>query len=70
MNLMKHHTTNLCKKCFSKTPTGKKEKKPLSNVQWRQVVEKEGVSGKNVENLGERTISAWDVGVLSPRKEA
>ena len=30
---------------------------------------KEGVSRKDVENDGERTIFAWDVGILSPRKK-
>ena len=52
---------------FQQTPTGKM-RKPLSNV---HAVEagggKEGVSWKTVENDGERTIFAWDVGILSPR---
>ena len=33
------YTTNLCQKCFNKHMQAKGEK-PLSNVQWRQVVEK------------------------------
>ena len=56
-------TTNLCQKCFNKHLQAKGEE-PLTNVKWRQVVEKEGVSGKNVENDGKRTISAWDVGTF------
>ena len=48
------NTTNLCQKCFNTHLQGKGEK-PLSNVQWRQVVRKEGVSPKDVENDGEKT---------------
>ena len=33
------YTTNLCQKCFNKHLQAKGEK-PLSNVQWRQVVGK------------------------------
>ena len=42
-------TTDLCQKCCNKHLQAKREK-PLSNVQWRQVVEKRGVPSKNVEN--------------------
>ena len=31
---------------------------------------KEGVSWKNVENDGKRTICTWGVGILSSKKEA
>ena len=56
-------TTNLCQKCFNKHLHAKGEE-PLTNVKWRQVLEKEGVPGKNVENDGERAISARDVGTF------
>ena len=62
------YATNLCQKYCNKHLQAKEEKQ-LTNVQWREVVEKEGVSWKNVENDGERAISAWDVGLLSPRKK-
>ena len=39
------------------------------NVHWRQVVEKKAYRGRMWKNDGERTISAWDVGILSPRKK-
>ena len=51
------YTTNLCQKCFNKHLQAKGEK-PLSNVQWRQVVEKKAYRGR-----------MWDVGILSPRKK-
>ena len=57
------YTTNLCQKWFNKHLQAKGEE-PLTSVKWRQVVEKEGVSVKNVENDGERAISAWDVGTF------
>ena len=39
------YTTNLCQNCFNKRLQAKGEK-PLSNVQWRQVVEKKAYRGK------------------------
>ena len=59
------YTTNLCQKCFNEHLQAKGEK-PLSNVQWRQVVEKKGVPRKDVKNHGKRTICTWDVGIFSP----
>ena len=55
------HTTNLCQKCSNKHLQAKGEE-PLTNVKVEAVCGKEGASEKNVENDGERTISAWDVG--------
>ena len=57
------YTTNLCQKCFNKHLQAEGEE-PLTNVKWRQGCGKEGVSGKNVENDGEGTTSAWDVGTF------
>ena len=39
------HTTNLCQKCFNKHLQAEGEK-TLSNVQWRQVVEKKAYRGR------------------------
>ena len=39
------YTTNLRQKCFNKHPQAKGEK-PLSNVQWRQAVEKKAYRGR------------------------
>ena len=56
-------TTNLCQTCFNKHMEAK----------WRRTTDKceveagcgkEGVSGKNVDNDGKSTISAWDVGTF------
>ena len=62
------YTTNLCQKCFNKHSEGKRRK-----AADKRAVEtgggKEGVSWKNVENDGGRTIFAWNVGILSPRKK-
>ena len=44
------YTTNLCQVCFNK--------------HVEAGCGKEGVSGKNVENDGIRTIPAWDVGTF------
>ena len=44
-------TTNLCQKCFKKHLQAKREK-PLSNVQWRQVVEKEAYRGRMWKMFG------------------
>ena len=61
-------TTYLCQKSFNKHLQAKGETTTV-----KCVVEtgrgKEGVSWKNVESDGERTIFAWDVGALSPRKK-
>ena len=57
------YTTSMCQKFFNKHQQAKGEE-PLTNVQWRQVVEKKALPGKNVENDGERTISLWDVGAF------
>ena len=55
-------TTNLCPMCFNKHLQAKEEG-PLTNV-MEAACGKEGVSGKNVEHDGERTIFAWDVGTF------
>ena len=47
-----------------------KGEKPLTNLQWRQVVEKKACRGRMWKMMGERTIFARDVGTLSPKKEA
>ena len=51
---------------FQQTPAGKRRKTAV-----KCAVEtgggKEGVSRKDVENDGERTMFAWDVRILSPR---
>ena len=39
------NTTNLCQKCYNKHLQAKGEK-PLSNVQWRQVVENKAYRGR------------------------
>ena len=39
------YTTNLCQKCFNKHLQAKGEK-PLSNLLWRQVVEKKAYRGR------------------------
>ena len=56
-------TTNLCQKCFNKHFAGKR-RRTTDKCEVEAGCGKEGVSGKNVENDGERTISAWDVGTL------
>ena len=61
-------TTKLCQKCFNKHLQAKGET-PLSNVQWRQVVEKKAYRGRMWKMMGKRTICTWDVGILSPRKK-
>ena len=45
------YTTNLCQKCFNKHLQAKGEE-PLSNVQWRQVVEKKAYRGKRWKMMG------------------
>ena len=63
------YTTNLCQKCFNKHLQAKGGK-PLSNVQWRQVVEKKAYRGRMWKMMGkERTMCTLDVGILSPRKK-
>ena len=58
----------LMKEMFQQTPAGKRRKHAV-----KRAVEtcggKEGVSRNDVENDGERTIFAWDVGILSPRNK-
>ena len=54
-------TTNLCQMCFNKHMQTKGEK-TTAKCEVEAGCGKEGVSGKNVENDGKRTISAWDVG--------
>ena len=44
-------TTNLCQKCFNEHLQAKGEK-PLSNVQWRQVVEKKAYRGRMWKMMG------------------
>ena len=62
------YTTNLCQKCFNKHLQAKGEK-PLSNVQWRQVVEKKAYRGSLWKMVGKEPYLRRDVGVLSPRKK-
>ena len=45
------YTTNLCQKCFNKHLQAKGEK-PLSNVQWRQVVGKKAYRGRMWKMMG------------------
>ena len=45
MKAMKHTRPNLCQKCFNKHLQAKGEE-PLTNVQWRQVVEKKAYRGR------------------------
>ena len=45
------YTTNLCQKCFNKHLQAKGEKL-LSNVQWRQVVEKKAYRGRMWKMMG------------------
>ena len=61
------YTTNLCEKCFNKHLQAKGEE-PLTKVMWRQAVEKKVCRGRRWEIMG-KTIFAWDVGALSPRKK-
>ena len=63
------YTTNLCQKCFNKRLQAEGEK-PLSNVQWRQAVERKAYRGRMWRKDGERTLFAWDVGALFPRKKS
>ena len=48
------YTTNLCQKCFNKHLQAKGEKS-LSNVQWRQVVEKKAYRGRMWKMMGKET---------------
>ena len=54
-------TTNLRQMCFNKHLQAKGEE-PLTNVKWRQVVEKKAYRGRKWKIMGEIAISAWDVG--------
>ena len=45
------YTTNLCQKCFNKHLQAEGEK-PLSNVQWRRVVEKKACRGRLWKMMG------------------
>ena len=56
------YTTNLCQKCWNKHLQAKGEE-PLSNVQWRQVVEKKASRGR-MWKMMVKTISARDVGAF------
>ena len=53
---------------FQQTPAGKRRKTAV-NCAVETGGGKEGVSRKDVENDRVRTIFAWDVGKLSPRKK-
>ena len=55
------YTSNLCQKCFNKHVQAKGER-TTDKCAVETGSGKEGVSAKNVENDGERTTSAWDVG--------
>ena len=46
-------TTNLCQTCFNKHLQAKGEE-PLSNVKWRQVVEKEAYRGRMWKMMGKK----------------
>ena len=45
------HTTNLCQKCFNKHLQAKGEM-PLTNVQWRELVEKKAYRGRMWKMMG------------------
>ena len=45
------YTTNLCQKCFNKHLQAKGEE-PLTNVKWRQVVEKKANRGRMWKMMG------------------
>ena len=45
------YTTNLCQKCFNNVLKAKGEK-PLTSVQWRQVVEKKANRGRIWRMMG------------------
>ena len=45
MKVNEAYTTNLCQKCPNKHLQAKEEK-PLTNVQWRQVMEKKAYRGR------------------------
>ena len=62
------YTTSLCQKCFNKHLQAKGEKQ-LTNVQWRQVVERKAYRGILWTNDGKRTMCTWDVGIFPPRKK-
>ena len=66
---MKSFTTNLCQKCFNMTLAGKR-RKATDKCEVEAGCGKEGVSGKNVENDGKRTIPAWDAWNILSKKEA
>ena len=55
------YATNMSQMCFNNSVKAKGEE-PLTNVQWRQVVEKNAYRGRI-------TICTWDVGMLSPMKK-
>ena len=48
------YTTNLCQMCFNKSLKAKGEK-PVTNVQWRQVVEKKAYRGRIWRMMGKET---------------
>ena len=60
---MKQYTTNLCQKCFCKH-LQEKRRRTTDKCDVEAGCGKEGVSWKNVENDGERAVSARDVGTF------
>ena len=62
------YTTNLCQKCFNKhlQATGEKH---LTNVQWRQVVERKAYRGRMWKMMGKEPYVCGDVGIFPPRKK-
>ena len=57
------YSTNLCQKCFN-THLQAKGGRTTDKFEVEAGGGKDGVSWKNVEHVGERTISAWDVGTF------
>ena len=52
------YTTNMCQKCFNEHLQVKGEK-PMSNVQWRQVVEKKAYRGRMWKMMGKEAYLRW-----------
>ena len=61
------YTTNLCQKCFHKHLQAKR-KKPLTNIQWREVVEKKAYRGRMWKMMGKNHMCVG-CGNISPVKD-
>ena len=55
--------TNLHQKCFNKHLQEKGEE-PLTNVKWRQVVEKKAYRERMWKMMGKEPLFGWDVGTF------